>query len=102
MEDVFGNIFECFPGDAVVQLQDGSTKTMTQLRVSDKVLSGDGTYQDVYFFGHEKPGVAAKFVAVTLRTKETLEASHMHYLPVSLACDGTSQHMLASEVKPGM
>jgi len=92
----------CFPADAQVQLESGKTTEMMHLKVGDRVLTGDGTYQDVYFFAHETLGVVVQYVALTLESKEILMATAAHYLPVSAACDGKMQHMTASQVKQHM
>ena len=41
---------QCYPGHAVVQLEGGLTKTMSELSVGDRVLVGVNTYSEVHFF----------------------------------------------------
>ncbi len=40
----------CFPLDAEVHLEGGNTITMGALNVGDKILTADGTFEEVYFF----------------------------------------------------
>jgi len=73
---------KCFPGDATVQLQDGSNKTMAALAVGDRVLAGGGVYSEVFLFSHRLAGAAATFVELTTPAT-TLALTGGHYLYVN-------------------
>lgn len=51
----------CFPADAVVQLESGTTKTMEALEIGDRVLIAPGKYSDVYAFSHSDKETLATF-----------------------------------------
>lgn len=70
----------CFPGSAEVSLEDGSTRTMAQLEVGDRVLCGDGRYSPVYMFTHRLPDARATFHRVTTTCGRTLLLTGGHYL----------------------
>ena len=73
----------CFPAHATVELPDGTTKTMAQLEVGDRVLAEAGTYSDVYMFSHRYAEFEGPFVAIATESGEELLLSADHYLYVN-------------------
>ena len=74
----------CFPGDATVQLQGGTTKTMAELEVGDKVLVGNGAYSEVFMFSHRlADAVGVSFVEIATAAGATLAITPGHYLPIN-------------------
>jgi len=72
----------CFPGSAVVTLDNGNKKTMADLVVGDKVLTSNGTYSEVYMFSHRFVDAEATFVRLSAGNA-TLELTAGHYLYVN-------------------
>jgi Hint module len=85
----------CFPGDAIVQLEDKGSVMIGDLMLGDKVLVQGGKYEPVYSFGHRAPSVSATYVRL-VTSNRFLEVSmdHMVYLE-----DGRT--LPASNVKVG-
>jgi hypothetical protein len=77
----------CFPGDATVAMEDGTTRRMDTLRIGDRVavMRADGTrgFEDVYLFTH-KDGVATNaYTVLTLASGRELALSSRHFIPVA-------------------
>ncbi len=75
----------CFPGHATVQLQDGSIKTMEDLRIGDKVLvAHPNEYSEVYFFSHQHTDHLSKFISVRTDSDEhSLQISELHLIYIN-------------------
>ena len=81
---------KCFPADATVTLEDGTTKTMAQLTIGDSVLVAPNTFSKVYMFSHKLEATKAAFVAIVAgETKLRLSADHYLYVNGKLAVAGT-------------
>jgi len=75
---------KCFPANATVQLENGSTKRMDALTVGDKVLaSGPSHFSDVYMFSHKLSAVRAEFVRISTAGGRTVMLTGNHYLYVN-------------------
>jgi preprotein translocase subunit YajC len=72
----------CFPGDAVVTLANGNTKTMADLQVGDKVLTHNGVYSEVFMFSHRLTDANTRFVEIKTATT-SLAITPGHYLYVN-------------------
>jgi len=72
----------CFPASATVTLEDGSTKTMAQLTVGDRVLVAPNTFSPVYMFSHQLEATKTAFVAVEAGAASLLLTPD-HYLYVN-------------------
>jgi hypothetical protein len=76
---------DCFPGDAIVQVQGGSYKNISDLRVGENVLATDSTgklvYSQVWSFGHASPDEYSEFVNLHTE-KNKLVVTPAHYIPV--------------------
>lgn len=110
----------CFPAGAWVRVLGGpgagsadcescSDKVrMEQLRIGQQVRSihnGEPTYSEVYFFGHQYvPNAAPRqsFIKLNLLNGLSLTASKLHYVPVSVRCDGQREDMLMVKIEVGM
>uniref|UniRef100_A0A7S3EN80 Peptidase S1 domain-containing protein n=2 Tax=Rhodosorus marinus TaxID=101924 RepID=A0A7S3EN80_9RHOD len=71
----------CFPGNAVVTLEDGTTKPMDRLEAGDTVLGGDGEFSDVFGFSHRDSTEFGKFIRLEM-SADFIELSPNHYLAV--------------------
>jgi len=65
----------CFPGDAVVELEDGTSKLMRQLELGDRVrvstaarptTTATTSFSDVFFFGHRVERAKAEYVVLEI------------------------------------
>ncbi|CAM9774557.1 unnamed protein product, partial [Phaeothamnion confervicola] len=46
----------CFPPTALVQLESGATKRMSDVCIGDRLAIGDGEFGDVYLITHSSKG----------------------------------------------
>lgn len=74
-------IASCFPGDATVELADGTTERMRDLQVGSTVKVGLNDYSPVLMFTHQTPDRLAMFVELTLHSGHSilLTPGHMIY-----------------------
>jgi hypothetical protein len=72
----------CFPATAEVELADGSKKSMDKVQVGDKVLVGEGSYSEVYFFTSAMKETTTSFVEITAGDNK-LALTSGHYLYVN-------------------
>jgi hypothetical protein len=75
---------KCFPAAATVELENGSTKTMAEVQIGDRVLVAAGVYSPVYMFSHRLEAVKTAFVTVEAAGLATpLQLTPDHYLYVN-------------------
>ncbi len=98
----------CFPGEATVQDETGTTKMMKDVRIGDRlqVVMPDGSlrYEDVYLLTHNDPDIAGPFVELALASGQSLTLSPRHFIPIAPeAGAGWESRVLkgANEVKVG-
>lgn len=72
----------CFPADASVLLEDGSSKLMKDIKVGDRVQVSEKEFSDVYMFSHKIIKAKAEFVKLTTE-KSVLHITAPHYLYVN-------------------
>ena len=72
----------CFPGDALVTLDNGNKKKMADLAVGDKVLTHNGVYTEVFMFSHRLEEASYNFIELKTATT-TLAITPNHYLYVN-------------------
>ncbi len=76
----------CFPGNVTVQLEDGTSKTMSEVNIGDRVLVGNNAYSDVFMFSHRMADVTNTFVKMsTAETTLMMTADHYLYVNGNLA-----------------
>jgi hypothetical protein len=80
----------CFPGDALVQLADGTQKPMSQVARGDMVLAvnrttGALTYSKVVLMAHAFEHEETEYIAVTTSSGRTLRLSPKHLMQRSAA-----------------
>lgn len=77
----------CFPSDATVAMEDGSTRRMTELRIGDRVAvvrpDGSRGFDDIYLFTHKDQATSAPYVTLTLESGRKLSLSPRHFIPVA-------------------
>jgi len=76
---------KCFPAIAKVQLQDGSVKTMAELKVGDMVHVGRNQYSKVFMFSHRMSAEesSSAFVSITTSNATKIQLTGNHYLYVN-------------------
>jgi len=79
-----GGITLCFSGLSTVKLEDGSTISMKDLKIGDRVqVTENGKFDTVYSFGHFEPDSFAEFLSIqstTTASPITISAPHMLFL----------------------
>lgn len=86
----------CFPGTAIVEIEDGSEKQMSDLEVGDKVLVSAGEYSIVFGFTHKLRAseIQRNFIRLTVDDGERellLTPGHYIYLNNELKAAGSAQ-----------
>jgi len=72
--------FGCFPGDALVEIQNEGPKKMKELKVGDLVRVASGNFEPIYSFGHYGPNHDAEFLEIaTVGGKLRITSDHMVY-----------------------
>lgn len=71
----------CFPGDALVELEDGRQIRMAELKIGDRVSVGRrGVHSDVFAFTHRLSDAQSEYVVLDLGSGRALTASPGHYI----------------------
>lgn len=70
----------CFPGSAMVEVQDGTKRSMKELVVGDRVANGEGGFSDVIFFTHRERRSRNAFLRFTTVSGQKLTVSPGHYV----------------------
>lgn len=81
--DVDVDFIACFSGSTVVDVLDKGRTPMRELGVGDKVLDSDGSYAQVYAFGHHQPAKVSPFVVLETNNQTTqaaLEVTANHFV----------------------
>lgn len=73
----------CFPAAATVQLEDGTTKTMSDLQVGDLVLVAPGQFSRVFMFTHRLTDGDFSFVRLHTSGGQDIVVTSNHYLYVN-------------------
>lgn len=73
----------CFPAHATVRLEDGSVKTMNQIKLGDRVQVADGVYSDVFMFTHKDATIKHSFVQLSTESGHALTATKGHYIYIN-------------------
>lgn len=73
----------CFPSDATVQVEDGSTKKMVDVQLGDRVMVASGKYSEVFMFTHKLASVRHSFVEIATKSGNSLTLTHGHYLYIN-------------------
>lgn len=74
----------CFPASSRVQLEDGRSIALNELKTSHRVHVGHGHFSDVFLFSHRShdPGVLHSFVQIRTVRGDMLTVSPGHYVYV--------------------
>ena len=98
----------CFPGEATVALEDGTTRRMDELRIGDRVAvirpDGGRGFEDVYLFTHKDGAASGRYLTLSLASGRTLSLSPRHFIPVATdAAASWERHVVkaADELREG-
>lgn len=85
---------DCFPGNSLVQLENGETKRMDKIEIGDRVLTGKNGYSDVFMFTHKIRQGLFDYVQINTEAGNTLRLSMGHYLYLNgrLAAASTAKY----------
>mmetsp|Transcript_9907 Transcript_9907/g.14365 ORF Transcript_9907/g.14365 Transcript_9907/m.14365 type:complete len:552 (-) Transcript_9907:34-1689(-) len=72
----------CFPEDALVIMEDGSSKRMEQVRAGDRVMVSGGRFSDVFGFGHKDGSVTSEFVRIETTSGQVVELTAGHFMVI--------------------
>lgn len=61
---------KCFPADAIVQLKDGTQKSMKELAIGDVILSKPNVWSEVFMFSHRT--IQTKSLFISLQTNNSM------------------------------
>ena len=70
----------CFPGNAVVELENGSVVSMTNLKIGDRVRVSDKTFSDVYMFSHRNPHNSDSYYIQLNIENQSITLTSGHYI----------------------
>ena len=97
----------CFAGTELVTLESGETKSLTQVKVGDRVLtmsakSGKMVFSDIAYLPHGSNTKSTTFVKITTTSGRDLKMTMNHMIPVG-TCDTKQSltYLPASEIVVG-
>lgn len=71
----------CFSGNVEVMVEGAGATRVGDLKIGDAVLTGDGSYSEVYSFAHFAPNELAKYLQIKAQTMDKpLEISEPHMI----------------------
>lgn len=73
----------CFPGDAKVELLDGTFKTMSKVQIGDMVRVEGNKFSPVFMFTHRLSNVEHEFVRFTTKSGNVVTLTAGHYIKVN-------------------
>jgi hypothetical protein len=75
----------CFPGDATLQLRNGTMIEMKDLQLNDEILTGPGpdAFSPVYLFTHQCPDNVCPMIQLTTTSGASLCLTGTHYIYVN-------------------
>jgi len=94
----------CFSGDAEVQVLGSGTTHVKDLKVGQKVLTGDGSFSKVCSSGHKNPSSKVTYLQVLTKSMGKncpLEISHEHLIYTQDQVTKETTIVPASELKVG-
>lgn len=91
----------CFPGDATVELEDGSMVPMAELSIGDSVKVGLNQFSKVFMFTHKMSDVVHKFVTLETSSGASLALTKGHYIYADGALVAAGDVQIGSQVRLG-
>ncbi|PXF44872.1 Indian hedgehog B protein [Gracilariopsis chorda] len=70
----------CFPAEATVEMEDGSTKRMDQVQIGDRVKVGYDMFSEVFMFTHKVSKRVSQFVKLDMASGASISATSGHYV----------------------
>lgn len=68
----------CFPGSALVEVEQKGTTRLADVKLGDKVLVENGNFEPIYSFGHYAPSSKEGFIQLTTISRRELSLSAHH------------------------
>lgn len=72
----------CFPASAVVSIEDGSMKTLSELQIGDRVMVAPGLFSEIFMFTHKLDDGMHDFVRIVTDSGKKLSVSAGHFIYV--------------------
>lgn len=91
----------CFPADATIKLENGSTKTMDKLELGDRVQVSSGDFSDVFMFTHKVRDSVNEFVKISTASGAELSLTKGHFLYVNGALVAAKSVQTGDELELG-
>lgn len=93
-----GNLFDCFPGVATVELASGQSIPLRDLQVGEEIRISSSKTDKVFFFSHRDPDlVSTSYLNITTTANHNLIVSAGHLLRTS---DPTMPLVASSRLEP--
>ncbi len=77
------DIRTCFPGDALVTLEDSTKKMIKDVWIGDKIQTGHNKFSTVFSFTHRDPSKRSRFVELTTFRGHRLQLTPTHFIYVN-------------------
>jgi hypothetical protein len=94
----------CFAGSEVVTLENGTLKSIADVKIGDRILSADvegkTSFSDVVYVPHSANTIEATFVVLTTVTGRNVKMTTNHFLPAG-QCGATMTVRRADAVSAG-
>ena len=95
----------CFSGRSTVQVQGKGETPISQLRIGEFILTGDGSFQNVYAFGHKDRTSKIEYLQIRTegmaKNRRPLEISADHLIGKYNEITKTTQFVPAEDLKVG-
>lgn len=88
----------CFPGDALVEIENGGHKRMDELLIGDRIRVSNSTFSDVYMFSHRDEKVQSfEFLEISTNFT-TLSLTSGHLISIKRKGELVPSYVMAKEI----
>jgi hypothetical protein len=102
------DVRHCFAGTEMVQMADGSSSAIADLKIGDEILSADRSgnlkFSPVIAIPHPKSASSSQFVHISTKSGKDIKMTSEHLVACEATCQKAASPSLlqASAVQPGM